>query len=220
VGPGIKLKATEMKCHLQDFTWTYKMKYFPYFQGTGKANATTQSMTFDLHLALEGADNLTQAVLQAADTVQEEETHKVQALVSELAELPISEGLRLNIVTQRIHLTDLTMEVSESWFSHVYNVLVKVFTEQVVTALEAKLNAELVDKTDELLDLVNDLAQDYLPVLQEIQVKAGGSEQVMPAKRLSKTRMHANLTKALAESQDSKTATVVAADTFFDEDMD
>ena len=72
----------------------------------------------------------------------------------------------------RLRLSTFAIAIHSGWFKGIYNFLLDVFSVSVKQYLENTLNNELVIKSVVLLDTINVLAVDYLPLLQRILVKA------------------------------------------------
>jgi hypothetical protein len=70
----------------------------------------------------------------------------------------------------RLHTFQLTM--SSGRFKSIYNRLIALFNDKVKEYLQATLNEEIQAKSAYLLETLNALAKDYLPMLQRIMIKA------------------------------------------------
>jgi len=102
----------------------------------------------------------------------DEGTEKAEKKPKINLKLPETGHFILEMKGAGIRLPTLALTIGKSRLSWAYNFLIGVLDDAVRVYIEEHINETLKESSDELLDDINDFAQEYLPLLRRVQAKA------------------------------------------------
>lgn len=123
----VRIHATDVWASMNGLSWSFKQTSFPYFSGSGTADATLTSGSIRLSFR--------------AEKKKTQGTPQQPSLALAFVDIEITEELHLSVYG--------------SMFSWVYNLLASIFTELIQDYIVTTLECTLIDHMTELLDKLN-----------------------------------------------------------------
>jgi len=77
----------------------------------------------------------------------------------------------LQIEKLDLRIPVLQLEIAKSWFSKVYNILLTFFADSIRVYIEWKLNEIIKENAHDLVQTINEHAEEYLPLIKDIKTQ-------------------------------------------------
>eukprot|EP00941_MAST-03F_sp_MAST-3F-sp1_P000782 g782.t1 len=186
-GDLLLITVREIQAQIRDLEWSYKQQYFPYMKGNGIADAVVENGYIMLSFGLYKVPNTDKDINgNKSNNAGKQDSHlgfKVKK-VGGFSPSANTNGKNKNapadakktrpafkpnllLVDQQLSIGALNIKFRGNLMAGIYNVLASVFANSVRSYICSSVLERITENSTWLLDRVNSMGQDYLPLLLE-----------------------------------------------------